>query len=755
MISIKDALDGALGSARLGTVSNLLKIRSNWGQIVGEQLCGVCSPVYIWQKTLIIHVSDPAFMTPLDYSRLAILAKTQKILGENNTVQNISVRYNEDKAREKLEKKPADTTGDGDPTDAGPALDSIGDSSLKGALESMIRAATERGRRILAMSLLVGMAASCVTTAKPNDLRTSDAVKSSKKPASKNERKLTAEDVARKAALDRDAYFYFIRAQMMIHENKLTEALADLKVIMEFDPYFVEAYVEIAKLSLALGKTGDAMETAQKGLSISPDNAELNCLLGNIYHNSKEFKRAEEHLKRGLAADPTREDARLNLAFNYQELKQPEKAEAELLEVLKHNPQSGTAMIYLAKTYVDMKAYYKAENFLTGYITNFPEVPQGYAALGWVYAVQMKYDMAIDVYKKCLELFPHDEETQQRLANIYLLKKSYGDALEVYKEIEKDAPSDSADLNLKMGLLYFQQGEYRHALEKFQLVRIKDPANKTISLYVAKIDEELGLFQEAINEWESLVAGQQTDKDKAEIYVKIAGLHEKMKNFEKAEESVRTAMTFKKDDPDLFYILGLINDKKGNYKEAEANVQQATRLAPTKADFVFYLGVIYEKLGDKKKCVDTMKRSLTLNPKLADALNYIGYLYAEQGTNLAEATQYIKKAMEIDPNNGYYEDSMAWVYYRQKKYPLALETILKSVSHLKERDATIYAHLGEIQAALGEWQQAADAYAISVELKEDPDISRKLENARNLADPERITKINKAIRDKREGAGIP
>jgi len=756
MISIKDALDRALGSVRLGTVSNLVKISANWEQIVGRQLSGVCSPAYIWQKTLIVHVSDPAFITPIDYSRMAILEKTQKILGESNTVQSISVRYNEEKGRERFDKKPAPPPRANVPDEAGQALAAIGDPTVKSALESLISAGIGRGRKILALALVVGIS-SCATGGNGTDLQAADShSKAGKKPAALRKEKMeTAGDVAQKAAADREAYFYFIRAQMLIHQNRLAEAMADLREILDIDPYFVEAYVEIGKLSLALGKTGEAVEIAQKGLSIKPDNVELNALLGAIYHNSKDLKRAEGHLKKALAIDPSREDARLNLAFNYLDQKQAEDAERELLEALRRNPSSGTAMIYLAKTYVDMKSYYKAEEFLTRYITDFPENPQGYGALGWVYALQSKYDLAIDVYKKCLEIYPHDEEMQQRLANTYLLKKSYGEALDVYKEIEKDAPSDAGDLNYKIGLLYFQQGDYRQALEKLQLVRLKDPTNKTAPLYIAKIDEELGLFQEAVNEWEGIAQAAQSDKDRVEIFVKIAGIYEKMKNLDKAEESVRNAMALKSDDPELFYILGLLYGKKEQYEEAEKSVQHAISLDPTRADFVFYLGVVYEKTGDVDKCVKMMKRAVEINPKLADALNYIGYLYAEQNRDLSEATNYISKAMEIDPDNGYYEDSLAWVYYKQKNYPLALETILKAVSHLKEKDATIYAHLGDIHSAMGDWAKAADAYEVSVTLKEDSEVSRKLETAKNLADPGRAAKINKLIREKREGAEKP
>jgi tetratricopeptide (TPR) repeat protein len=208
-------------------------------------------------------------------------------------------------------------------------------------------------------------------------------------------------------------------------------------------------------------------------------------------------------------------------------------------------------------------------------------------------------------------------------------------------------------------------------------------------------------------------------------------------------------MSYKKEDPDLYYMLGILLGKMERYPDSVDALNRAIALAPARADFVFYLGVIYEKTNEFEKCVAAMKQAAVLNPKHADALNYVGYIYAERGENLAEALEYVNKALEIDPNNAFYEDSLAWIYYRQKNLPLALETILKSVSHLKEKDATIYHHMGDVYFAMGKWEKSVEAYSISVGLKMDLEIMQKIENARNLADPTRAEKTNALIREKR------
>ena len=56
---------------------------------------------------------------------------------------------------------------------------------------------------------------------------------------------------------------------------------------------------------------------------------------------------------------------------------------------------------------------------------------------------------------------------------------------------------------------------------------------------------------------------------------------------------------------------------------------------------------------------------MELDDENPDALNYLGYMYAEDGIMLDQAQTLIEKALEIDPNNGAYIDSLGWVYFKK------------------------------------------------------------------------------------------
>ena len=70
---------------------------------------------------------------------------------------------------------------------------------------------------------------------------------------------------------------------------------------------------------------------------------------------------------------------------------------------------------------------------------------------------------------------------------------------------------------------------------------------------------------------------------------------------------------------------------------------------------------------------------ILLDPKHAEAYNYVGYMYAEKGIRLDEAQRLIQKALELEPENGYYIDSLGWAYYQQGRYTDAVRELRRAV----------------------------------------------------------------------------
>ena len=58
------------------------------------------------------------------------------------------------------------------------------------------------------------------------------------------------------------------------------------------------------------------------------------------------------------------------------------------------------------------------------------------------------------------------------------------------------------------------------------------------------------------------------------------------------------------------------------------------------------------------------RKVLAESPENAGALNDLGYMLADRNVRLNDALTMISKAIELEPNNGAYLDSLGWVYFR-------------------------------------------------------------------------------------------
>jgi len=145
---------------------------------------------------------------------------------------------------------------------------------------------------------------------------------------------------------------------------------------------------------------------------------------------------------------------------------------------------------------------------------------------------------------------------------------------------------------------------------------------------------------------------------------------------------------------------------------------------------VFYLqvGAAHERKGDYQMAEKYFEKCLSLKPDYAEAQNYLGYMWAERGTNLVRARELLEQAVKTEPNNAAYLDSLAWVLFKLNEPAAALDQILKAVEHLEQPDATVYDHVGDIQAALGRMDQAREAWRKALEVEPSEAIRKKLES---------------------------
>ena len=124
-------------------------------------------------------------------------------------------------------------------------------------------------------------------------------------------------------------------------------------------------------------------------------------------------------------------------------------------------------------------------------------------------------------------------------------------------------------------------------------------------------------------------------------------------------------------------------------------------------------GAMYEKMKDFDRAEAEFRKVLAIDPDNASALNYLGYMFADRGVRLDEAHKLISRALELEPQNGAYLDSLAWVNYHQNKLAEAENLLLRALERIG-KDPTVHDHLGDVYLKQGKTRTPSSQWQASL-----------------------------------------
>lgn len=131
-------------------------------------------------------------------------------------------------------------------------------------------------------------------------------------------------------------------------------------------------------------------------------------------------------------------------------------------------------------------------------------------------------------------------------------------------------------------------------------------------------------------------------------------------------------------------------------QNSEAYALQLTlqKQSPNDAELTYDTAMLAERAGKFDDMEKLLRDLIARTPDFQHAYNALGYSLAERNIRLDEAQELIQKALDMQPDDPFITDSLAWVKYR--KGDLAGAEILLEKAYARRQDAEIAAHLGEV-----------------------------------------------------------
>jgi tetratricopeptide (TPR) repeat protein len=218
----------------------------------------------------------------------------------------------------------------------------------------------------------------------------------------------------------------------------------------------------------------------------------------------------------------------------------------------------------------------------------------------------------------------------------------------------------------------------------------------------------------------------------------------------KADESAQRLRAIVKEHPEnvdaLSALADVLRSEKKYLESADAYTRVLALTAPddkSRWAIYYFRGVDYERAKEWSKAEPDLKEALNLYPEQPMVLNYLGYSWVDQGVHLDEAFKMLRRAVELEPEDGYIVDSLGWAYYKLGRYDEAVKYLERAVD-LKPGDPTINDHLGDAYWRVGRKLDAGFQWNHARDLKPDPEDLPKILSkiAKGLPDAPQRTEIH-------------
>lgn len=317
-----------------------------------------------------------------------------------------------------------------------------------------------------------------------------------------------------------------------------------------------------------------------------------------------------------------------------------------------------------------------------------------------LYAYLGETDIAKKLYLEIIQKWPENRELPKKVKNL-----EDGGEFTYFKPPE--TPEEGvADALFDMARLLSQEDNDDSARIFGHTSLFLNPNQSAAHLLLGYIKARNKEYGPAIRHYKEI---KPNDERYLEAHRLAASLYEETDNIEVALQELRDLVKHH-NDPEAQIQIGDIYRRQENFKKAVEAYNKAAALLGNDIPKEFWKlhyvrGMSYERLGKWKQAEQDLESALAYKPDHPLILNYLGYAWADKGVNLEESLELIRRAVSLQPTDGYITDSLGWVLYRMEKYEEAIPHLERAVE-LLPYDPIINDHLGDAYWQVGRHLEA-------------------------------------------------
>src|ERR1035437_9463861 len=494
-------------------------------------------------------------------------------------------------------------------------------------------------------------------------------------------------------------------------QGNYPEAIDKFKKCLDVYPNHSASMYEIAYIYNNLGKSEDAIPYAQKAVLLDGENEWYRLLLAKSLMDKNRFNEATDAFQHLVKNNPEKIDYYFMLSAALLHANKVKEAMEVYDRIEEKIGVTEDICVQKERIYISLNQFDKAVAEAQKLINSSPKETNYYRMLAELYFQNKKPEKGLEVCKQIFDMDPNDPQTHLMIADYYENQNENEKAF-FHVKMAFQNPDLDIDDKIKILISYFNIPQ-KFASEKSEsdtlvavLLRVHPHDAKTYSIqgdFLArdgKNSEARGAFRKAIV----------LDKSRYPIWQQVLALDETLGDFSSMESESHQAIELFPSEPLSYIFNASANYQKKNYKQAIETVNSGKDyVAGDKkllAQFYSILGDCYNATKEYKLSDDNYEKTLNLDPENANVMNNWAYYFSLRNEKLDKAEKMGLKANQLVKDNSSYEDTYAWVLYKQKNYDEAKKWLEKAIQHGGDKNGVVLEHTGDVLFQMGQTDKA-------------------------------------------------
>ncbi|MDR1758970.1 MAG: tetratricopeptide repeat protein [Fibrobacter sp.] len=271
-----------------------------------------------------------------------------------------------------------------------------------------------------------------------------------------------------------EPFAWFNLGNTLVHLGRNEVALTAYKRAAELMPDLTKAWQLMGDIYYLGGNLGEAMVAYHRALELGEDSDHLHFALAECYLKGRDFTLAQKHFERAVYLNPDRMDAWYGLAEVYEKLGYYEYALKTLKNALQLTVSAGADVYFtISHYYTKMDSTRKALNAMEDGLLIQPENADARRYLAQMYLRAESPWMAIFVLEEGLNYKKNVRELEVDLGLIYFEQKRYDEAFEYFLSAYRKGSAEGRLGAENVGNIWYNAGDLERAERVYQRIREK------------------------------------------------------------------------------------------------------------------------------------------------------------------------------------------------------------------------------------------------------------------------------------------